>query len=174
MQRLEHEMARRRELIERLSAIAELNFLVMVEGPVMAQVPIAQALDHVPTEILGLLMERLRSSASEDLLSIARLHPAQLVDWRPGDVLEELRDDDEIGIGRRINVREYGIKRLISQSEDGSSSSAAGLDGADSEGSPDGKVAQVADGDLEVGGSAGHDGLSFVRGAPSIQPGWGR
>lgn len=174
MQRLEREMARRRDLIERLSAIAELNFLVMVEGPVMAQVPIAHALDHVPTEVLGLLTEHLRLAAAQDLLSIARLHPPQLVDWRPGDALEELRDLDEVRVSVPINVREYGIKRLLSQPEDGASASTAGLDGADGEGGPHGKVAQVTDGDLKVGGSAGHDGLSFVSGAPSIQPGLGR
>ena len=174
MQRLEREMARRRELIERLTAIAELNFLVMVEGPVIAQVPIAKAVDHVPTEVLGLLMEHLRLSAAQNLLSIARLHSSQLVDWRPGDALEELRDLDQVRVSVPINVREYGIKRLLSQPQDGAASSASSLDSADGEGSPDGKVAQVTDGDLEVGGSAGHDGLSFVSGVPSIQPGLGR
>ena len=171
MNRLEHEMSRRRELIERLSVIADVRFFVMAEGPVRAQLPMAKALDHVPTETLMHLAARIRSAAAQDLFTIARLHPSQLVDWRPGDALKELRDDDEVGVVGLINVREYGIERLLSQPEDGSVSSTVGAEG---EGSPDGKVAQVTDGDLEVGGSAGHDGLSFVRGASSIRPGLGR
>jgi hypothetical protein len=149
--RLQQEIAMRADLIGRLKVFSAARHVVVQAGPVRAQVGLADALDHVPTDVLSRLVAWLERSAAENLGTIIRLQSAELVDWRPGDRFEEVGNGGEVAEQALVHAREYRLKRLATEPN---YVAAAVATSAQGEGRPDGEIREVPDRDLQVGGSA--------------------